>query len=298
MSKIGKTFALLLTLTVAMSCLTLLTVKPTNAQTIPKPSIPEFTLQFVDNSYEVPPIFSTNPYTGESIITQDGYHVENKSIAITIKNQPFNNYRDSHGNNIMMYYDIRWKGYFEDKWRAFSSGNNYIVASSSLMESDSLVYPNAPSTLLPYSLGENHDGNTPLLGDITPGGQVDFQVQAFIGYYITIQGIPDPLFHRTSEQYVFVGESSSWSNTQTITIGEPTNSNTPNPTLPITSLNPTTTQMPIVPPIAPDTNSDSANLITLPLEAFVIIVVVVGALAVVLSALLFRRHRKTINLTK
>lgn len=40
MGKTSKTFAVFLTLIMAMSCLTLLTVKPTDAQ-LPKPSIPE-----------------------------------------------------------------------------------------------------------------------------------------------------------------------------------------------------------------------------------------------------------------
>jgi hypothetical protein len=47
MGKIGKIFVLLLTLTVYMSCLTLLTVKPANAQAL---SAPHFTINFNDNS--------------------------------------------------------------------------------------------------------------------------------------------------------------------------------------------------------------------------------------------------------
>ena len=68
MGKIGKTFAIFLTLIVAMSCLTLLTVKPVNAQSIPKPSVPEFTLQIADHSYDVPAktTSTTDPYTGKT----------------------------------------------------------------------------------------------------------------------------------------------------------------------------------------------------------------------------------------
>jgi hypothetical protein len=197
---------------------------------ITKPSVPEFTLRFVDNSYDVPPTFSTDPYTGKSVMAKDGYHVENKSIEVTIKNQPFTNYKDSQGNNIMLFYDVRWRGHFEDYWHEFSSANNYLVASSSLMDSGSLIYPNAPSTMLSYTLGENHNGNIPSIGDISAGGQVDFQVQAFIGYYTTIQGTPDPLFHRNTEQHVFTGEASGWSKTQTITIDDGISTTTPNTT--------------------------------------------------------------------
>ena len=42
MGKISRIVASLLTLTIIMSCLTLLTVKPADAQSIPKPAIPEF----------------------------------------------------------------------------------------------------------------------------------------------------------------------------------------------------------------------------------------------------------------
>ena len=38
-----------------------------DANDIPKPSIPEFTLKFEDNSYYVPPTYEINPYTGELI---------------------------------------------------------------------------------------------------------------------------------------------------------------------------------------------------------------------------------------
>jgi len=57
----------------------------------------------------------------------------------------------------------------------------------------------------------------PSLGDVSNGGQIDFQVQAFIGYYTTVQewesGWP-----RQEERLVFTGESSGWSRTKTVTI--------------------------------------------------------------------------------
>ena len=56
--------------------------------------------------------------------------------------------------------------------------------------------------------------------DISAGGQIDFQVQAFIGYYTMQESTPDPLFHRTHTIYTFHGESSDWGNTQTLTIPE------------------------------------------------------------------------------
>ena len=64
----------------------LIIVKPTWAQT--KPSVPEFTVKLEDHSYDVLTTYSIDPYTGENV-THAGYHVENKTIEVTIKNQPF-----------------------------------------------------------------------------------------------------------------------------------------------------------------------------------------------------------------
>lgn len=44
----------------------------THAQS--KPSVPEFTVKLVDNSYDVPPTQTTDPYTGTKTIP--GYHVK------------------------------------------------------------------------------------------------------------------------------------------------------------------------------------------------------------------------------
>ena len=74
----------------------LMMVKPALAQT--KPAVPEFTLKFSDDSYgySVPPTYSIDTFTGKNVTTQVGYYtyVENKSVEVTIKNQPFDNYKD------------------------------------------------------------------------------------------------------------------------------------------------------------------------------------------------------------
>jgi hypothetical protein len=77
-----------------------------DANDTPKPSIPEFTLKFVDNSYYVPPTYEINPYTGENVMTEEGYHVEKKSIVLKIKNQPFTHYYDN-GTSIGLFYSAR-----------------------------------------------------------------------------------------------------------------------------------------------------------------------------------------------
>ena len=88
-SSMSKALALMLFTLLAFSSLSV--VSSVFAQSIPKPSVPEFTLKYIDNSYDVPPSTTTtiDQYTGKEIVTTTpGYHVENKSIEITITNQP------------------------------------------------------------------------------------------------------------------------------------------------------------------------------------------------------------------
>jgi hypothetical protein len=195
------------------------------AQSIPKPSVPEFTLKYIDKSYDIPPTYDIDPYTGKNVMTQAGYHVQNKTIELAIKNQLFTPYKDADGNSIRLYYSIRKKGHFGDSWGYLDTGyygldNHYVDAD---LDSD--------YTILTYGLVGNNGTLSLLNLDISPGGQVDFQVQAFIGYNTRIHEYWTPLgevYH-----YVFTGETSDWSNTQTITIPEsqtPTSSPTPTST--------------------------------------------------------------------
>jgi hypothetical protein len=202
---LGKTFALSLILLLALS--SLMMAESANAQTIPKPSVPQFTAKFADLSYDTPTTTSTNPYTGQTI-TNQGHHVENRTIQITIKNQPFTSYIQN-GENISFYLNVRVKGHYEENWITIYHADNHYTSESST-DYTTLTYsldPNAPPWL---------NNNLPL------GGQLDFQVEALIGS-----------IHRDFSQlmapWVFDGKESGWSNTQTITIPASSNS-TPNPT--------------------------------------------------------------------
>jgi hypothetical protein len=75
------------------------------AQTLP--SVPEFTLKFEAQPYDLPPTYGIDSYTGKNVTIAEGGHVENKSIVVTIKNQP------SSGD---LYYNVRYKGHFEESW--------------------------------------------------------------------------------------------------------------------------------------------------------------------------------------
>ncbi len=169
---------------------------------IRKPSIPEFTIENLSLPYDVPPttITSIDPYTGkETITTQPGYHVENKTIQIKIKNQPFTPYEleiDGKSWTINLFYNIRLKGHFSPDWhyyRLYNGSNDGNLRQNY----------NSEYTLVP-------------INDYLPTeGKVDIQIEALIGYeqgIVIVPGAP-------GTARIVTGESSGWSNTQNITIG-------------------------------------------------------------------------------
>lgn len=164
---------------------------------VTKPSVPEFTVKLVACPYDVPSTTTTkiDPYTGkETVITTPGYRVENRSIEVAIKNQPFTPYTDADGKEINLYYNVRVKGHFGEDWEElyplYKASSNHPVQSSS------------EYTVL--SLSANYPD----------GAQVDFQVEAILGYYYdAMAGRPTvPLYVLAS------ADSSGWSSTQTLTI--------------------------------------------------------------------------------
>jgi hypothetical protein len=213
----NKRKALLLIVVLAVS--SLIAVKPAPAEaSIPKPSVPEFTLKLADHSYDVPPstITATDPYTGkQTVTTKPGYHVENKTIEITIKNQPF----VSSSNLTNLYYDVRVKGHFGENWTELYSYSEVTVGNLPLQ-----------------SASENTVISTPQ--DYPAGGQVDFQVEAIIG---TVH----PLYNTNFAYWEY--ETSGWSNTQTITIptSTPSSPDSPSPaSTPDQTSEPTTKETP------------------------------------------------------
>ena len=153
---------------------------------VPTPSVPEFTLKYVDHSYDVPPgtISHTDPYTGEvTTETRLGYRVENFTIDLTIENQAFPASID--GFSLGMRYFIETKGHFEKDWHRQA---NIDTQSSSRY------------TIVSYSAKSY------------AGGTVDFRVKAWLGFYYPGDGM-------VPAWYLWP-RSSDWSNMQTITIPE------------------------------------------------------------------------------
>lgn len=258
-----------------------------------KLSVPEFTVNIVDHSYDTPPTtptYTTDPYTGEQKQTTTGspsYHIENKSIEITIKNQPFTPYTDSNGYYIGLYYNFRYKGHFEADW-AYDPFKPDDISSKS--------YGGWDMTYLTYNASKSEYTIVPKTFNYfgTNYGQVDFQVQAQIGY---IQEMGSAYSARIwGNFYNFTGQSSDWSSSQTITIGsnevtitQPTISPSQSPVQPIPTATTEPTQNPTQAPIQPNTQTDVLSGFAWKDIALAVACSVIAALAV---ALVLLRRRK------
>lgn len=211
MGAVGKSFSLLLAIVLAVS--SLLMAESALAQSIPKPSIPEFTLKYSDYSYDFPPTLGIDPYTGKTIITNSGGHVENKTIDVKINNQPFTS-ELSNGSVVSLYYTVRFKGHYgnESDWIYPISGIQNWIKQTNDEYTVFTVRTNPANQIYLPSYGE-----------------VDFQVNAHLGNVNLING----RFWGANDYYVFDGTDSGWSNTQTITIPETVNTSPyPSPTVP------------------------------------------------------------------
>ncbi|MGD6851400.1 MAG: hypothetical protein ACQCN6_04985 [Candidatus Bathyarchaeia archaeon] len=233
MGKTSKTFALLLTITIVMACLTTLTVKPANAQSIPKPSVPEFTIKYNDYSYNVPPVYGIDPDTDENVTKVEGYHVDNRTVEFTIINQPFTPFIDpSNGRTINLFYNIKYKLSSGGEWVSMFGGDREFWAGSSGQNFDPYVkfgYPiedySSQYTIIKYAF----------LSDIPSYGAIDFQVQALEGY-TNYTAIGESHIFYSAGHYTFYGEKSGWSSTQKISLSDgkisTVDSSFPSPTVP------------------------------------------------------------------
>jgi hypothetical protein len=178
---------------------------------IPKPSVPEFTVELVDHSYDVPsydvpPTYGIDQYTGENVTIAEGYHVEgyhveNKTIDITVTNQPFT----SPDEYTHFGYNVRVKGPYGEHWTELYP---YTVSQEV-----------GPWNLRFQSASENTVISIPQ--DYPSGGTVEFQVEAVIA-------IGHPFLNTNFGYWEY--STSGWSETQTITIPTPTPSPTASPT--------------------------------------------------------------------
>jgi hypothetical protein len=177
-------------------------IKPIDAQTIPKPSVPEFNLKYADNT-------------------------DNQSIEVIIYDQLPAHY-EVDNQTAWLWYNIQWKNHSDNTWHVYSqdyayNGNQLISASNSYVSSEPVsndsIHFNTFTTNVTYFIGYSYNGLT--IDNFSVGQKIDFQVKAIFGYYF--------IANYKINLWEFNGNESAWSPTQTITI--PTSTN-PSPTVP------------------------------------------------------------------
>jgi hypothetical protein len=226
MNRLGKYLSFCLA--VILTCSSLM-VGLTVAEPIPKPQVPQFSLRYVDKSYDIPPQTTTtiDPYNGQTITnTIPGRHVENYIIELTIKNQQ---HATTLGNNTLtLYYFTRLKGHFAENWTyPDSSFPSWAAYHDPSYTGDKSMWGNYANALPIQSDFENTILTFP--ANYRIGDRIDFQIQALLAYQQTIDSY-NGLY--PIKEYIFHYNPSDWSNTQTITITDNPASanNTANPT--------------------------------------------------------------------
>jgi hypothetical protein len=207
MGRPSKCLSLLFIVILVVS--SIMIVEFASAESITVPSVPEFTIKFVRASAS---INITDPNTG----LNNTVNFDNSTIQVTIKNQPFNPYKDAKGNSINLYYNVSEKGPYGN-WNYHPTSAQKYIASNS--EYTVLTFLTNDMNQLQNSTGV-HAEVIP-----TPVGELDFQVQACIGYYSVAIVYSGSSFPHQIE--VFNGETSDWSNTQTVAISQTSPSPTP-----------------------------------------------------------------------
>jgi hypothetical protein len=109
-----------------LASLGLIMVKVTFAQSLPKPSVPEFTFKFLENYYD-------------------------PTMEITIKNQPYAS--TFNGSETRLYYNFRTKSHLTENWtKQYIISTETLPAQSSYYNSTDLYY--IPTN---YNTGEEVD---------------------------------------------------------------------------------------------------------------------------------------------
>lgn len=235
MRRLNKSFTLILLIALMASCIVL--VQSSSAQSNATPAVTEFSLEYVDYSYTTPPqpVSSKDPYTGQvTTTTIPSQYVENYSVVATIKNP-----------SGATYYNFRWRGHFEDPNASWLYNPYYPNSANNSYRLDSAIsvpFAASTSTYSTFTLSF-------IPRSITPGGQVDVQVQALYGEFDNVGvGMIFPQDHLTYN-FKFEGSASEWSGTQTVYYGQPTLSPTPQSTIQPTCLDTAASATPDAPEI-------------------------------------------------
>ncbi len=166
-------------------------VESVNASNVP---VPQFTVQYIDESFDVNTSPSTDPYTGETI-PPTYYHVDHSYIQVSFENNELPLIpADSYSK---YYYNIRYKGQYTNDWiEARTASDGYYRPS---------VFTTVNFSLSVFSVTG---------ADVPKGTKIDFQVQLMYGF------IDKNISEGPLGSLFFVGETSGWSSTKTVTVGD------------------------------------------------------------------------------
>jgi len=252
---LGKELAVVLILTMVISSPTLLTSKSVNAQKgVTQPVVPAFGVTLRTVPHGVPPTYGVDSSTGKAVIIKAGYMEQYVWVEVGIAGQPFWQYNNSAGQLIQLYYDVRWRSNLDASWQTFPSEIDYYRDAMDPWDTQAI---GVLITLGFKGIGSG-GGAEGYLSMLDPAAkQIDFQVEALIGYY--------------NSNNVFVGKSSGWSNTYTLEVSIPSDAA-------LTS--PASSPIPVTSPTATATVPELSLLMIVPL------------LLSVFSAAVIVRHRE------
>jgi hypothetical protein len=243
------------------------------------PSVLEFTLKYIDQSYDVPSsaTTTTDPYTGEkTVITSPGSHVQKGTIEVKIKNQQFTPYSNGDGQIIYLFYNVSYKGHYQNEWTYYPSGG-YGRDSTG-----------------PTRIAQSTSEYTVLSFNAPSEGAMDFRVRAQIGYYTEYQmvyGLPgDP-----TSYYTFFGEVGSWSEPETVTITTNESTKSPVPTY-TTGATSAASKNPTINPTPLDNQTSTFSNLSWEITTLLVgLVAAVAALAVGMLLLWRRLNSKPVS---
>jgi hypothetical protein len=207
-------------LVIALSCLSL-QLKPINAQSVPIPSVPEFTLKYTISSNK------TQLY-------------DNNTITVTIKNQQFSS--KINGTTYQLSYDIRIRANStkESRWTdLYYPGTYYNKEFTSYLQerfpyirNGTPIQSNSEYTVVPLTYYiDNQYMSRPLAFNST------FEIQVMSAISHSTQGwvayqAQSPVLGGQFAPVMSVDTVSNWSKTQTITIPEKSAAPTPTSSVP------------------------------------------------------------------
>ena len=166
---------------------------PPNYSNIPIPPAPEwFSVTYVDRSYDFPTTttYTTDYYTGKvNPEIYPGYHVENRTIELKIKNPNLQQFpREIDGNKSILEYAVQMKGAYGPDFIDNQGYTKYAAQKDS------------EYTIISLSVNS-----------IAPGGKADIRIASAFGYeYMGADGIIPMMMEAT--------KLSNWTQAKTITI--------------------------------------------------------------------------------